>query len=286
MQTPPPFPLRPIALEYVVRRGLDGTTPAPAWLVPPAAGAAIVGPDNKIVIEVDDLGLIDLTGFPGAHGQIADRFIKWILIYGPNTPFGSPNVSVAFDGTAERDELTIPAGANGIYSRNCIFVPQSGQLQVFGMRATLADPVIVRIGVWMPQTLLELTAMREACCCIGGLVDAEGEPVFTTAIYTAAACERTITPPLIPTSIGQGMDPGPIVINGSGFAEGDLIALVHEDGIDTLEITTVVVNNPNQVSIAINNRADQTLGAYDLTIAAPLGGPACTATLAGAFTIT
>lgn len=169
--------MRPLGLQYIVTGTLDGTTPAPSYGVPPTPGA--YDPSSQMLsFEVENLGLVDLTGLPGGSGALADRIVKWIIITGPNVPFNVRNVSVAFDGFAGNPDITIGAAALGVYSRECIRVPQTASLRLDGMAANPGDPVIVRMGVWMPQTRLELAAMVQACCCTATAVDSLGLPAF------------------------------------------------------------------------------------------------------------
>lgn len=176
--------MRPLGLQYIVQRNLDGVTPAPAFGVPPAAED--YDPETQFITQtVEDLGLIDLTGLPGGSGQLADRLVKWLIILGPNAPTSTDNVSVSFDGLIVQTDVEIPAGDLGIYSRRCILVPQTAQLRLNGMSAQVGDPIIVRMGVWMPQTRLELAEMMQACCCTGSAVDTTGLPFFFVSLPLA-----------------------------------------------------------------------------------------------------
>lgn len=169
--------MRPLGLQYIVTRTLDGSTPAPSFGVPPTPGP--YDPSSQMLtFEVENLGLIDLTGLAGGSGQLADRIVKWISILGPNPRFNQRNVSVAFDGISEQTEITIGVGALGVYSRRCIRVPQTAALQLDGMAANPGEPVVVRMGIWMPQTRLELAAMVQACCCTGAAITSTGLPAF------------------------------------------------------------------------------------------------------------
>jgi Bacterial Ig-like domain (DUF1927). len=284
-QNTPPFPLRPLCLEYRVTGSLDGSTPAPAFAIPPSPASPVVAPENKVVQTVENLGLVDLTGFLGSHGQIADRLVKWILIYGPFLPTSANNIQVAFDGRAEpQTAITIPAGANGLYSRNCIFVPQSGQLMLDGMSASAGEPIIVRMQIWQPQTLNDLADMINACCCLASSLDEFGEPAFTTALYFSGRCTRTLIS-VIPNSVAQGAGPTALTVTGSGFTEGDIVRFIHSNGTTEIEVTQVVVNNSNSMTVTVDVAADQLQGTYDLTVAAPLA-PQCSATLVDALTVT
>jgi hypothetical protein len=170
--------MRPLTLQYIVTGSLDGVTPAPQFAVPPRVGNTL-GRDQVLTQEVENLGLVDLTGLLGNSGQLADRIIKWLLILGPNPRTNLRNVGIAFDGTFQQIELTIAAApVTGVFSQECIRVPQSGQLYLDGMDANPGDPVIVRLGIWQPQTRLELAAMIQACCCTAAALNEEGEPAF------------------------------------------------------------------------------------------------------------
>ena len=169
--------MRPLGLEYIVTGTLDGTTAAPAFGVPPTPGP--YDPSSQMLsFTVENLGLIDLTGLQGGSVQLADRIVKWIIIHGPNNPFNFRNVAIDFDGQGGPTEISIALAAFGVYSRRCIRVPQTASLALDGMAADPDQPVIVRMGVWMPQTKLELAAMVQACCCTDTAVDDAGDPIF------------------------------------------------------------------------------------------------------------
>lgn len=283
---PTAFPLRPLTLEYRVSGSLDGVTPSPQTPLPPAVGSPVVPTENKVVIEIDgDLGLIDLTGLPGQQGQYSDRLIKWLAIYGPNVPFALDSVGVAFDGVSEGTDLSIPAVANGIRSYNCLFVPQSGQLRVNGMAGSPGNPVIVRLGVWQPQGLIELTEMIESCCCLAGTLDDLGQPFFTQAIYPAGACLRTVTD-AAPPSAAQGAGATIVTLTGTGFTSSDVVAFVSTDGTTSIPITNVNAATPTSMLVTLQIGAGQLVSDYDITVAAPLGGPGCSATLEAGFAVT
>jgi len=177
--------MRPLGLEYIVTGSLDGVTAAPSYGVPPTPGP--YDPSSQILsFEVENLGLVDLTGLPGGSGQLADRIVKWIIILGPNVPFNFRNVSVDFDAQGGPTAISIGVADLGVYSRMCILVPQTAALRFDGMAANPGEPVIVRMGVWMPQTRLELAAMVQACCCTAASVDGEGDLAFEVALPLAA----------------------------------------------------------------------------------------------------
>jgi hypothetical protein len=270
---PPPYPLRPLALEFRVTGSLDGVTPSPEFAIPPAAGSPVVPTENKVVIEVDNLGLIDLTGLPDGRGQYANRIIKWLMIFGPNVPFSTDNVGISFDGVPEGTDLSIPPAANGIRSYVCLLVPQSGQLRVNGMAASATEPVVVRIGVWQPQSLLEYTEMIDACCCI-----AEDPELFLQAFYTAENCARTLTSVNPGVVIADGTQQQ-LTLGGTGFTDGDEVAIISADGTATLPIASVTVVTQFQIIVQVVPPGTQALGNYDVTVSAALGGPSCSATL-------
>jgi hypothetical protein len=169
--------MRPLGLQYIVSGQLDGITPAPSFGVPPTRGP--YDPDSQMLtFEVEDLGLVDLTGLAGGSGQLADRIVKWIIILGPSVPFNDRNIGVAFDDGIGQNDVEIGAAALGVYSRQCIRVPQTASLRLDGMAASPTEPVVVRMGVWMPQTKLELAAMIQSCCCTGAAITSLGLPAF------------------------------------------------------------------------------------------------------------
>ncbi len=175
------FLLRPFTLEYRVSDRLDGVAPAPAYPVPPSPDAP-VGTAQKLIFNVERLGLIDLTGRVGNVGGFAGRVVNALTLYGPSVPVTADNVGVAFNGIIQRTEIDIDPAANGVFSRSCIFIPQTAQLLVDGMNATPGNPVVVRVSIWQPNTQAELTAMLKSCCCVQDCVTSAGAPCFERAI--------------------------------------------------------------------------------------------------------
>ncbi len=145
--------------------------------------------------------------------------------------------------------------------------------------------MIVRLGIWQPQSLVELNEMIEACCCLAAAVDSLGQPFFTQAIYAAGACERTVTSSNPPT-LAQGDGATMLTLGGTGFTDFDVVAIVHQNGTATVEITSITAVTEFQMIVQVTIPADQQLGLYDITVAAPLGGPGCSGTLEGGLTIT
>jgi hypothetical protein len=207
--------------EFIVAGNLDGVTPAPAVPIPPASGSPLSGQFVRQEI-AGNLGLIDLTGGAtqgGLYGAYAGRIVKWIEIVGPNAPIGPDNVAVAFNGQQQQAQLQIPPAAVGIFSRNCIFVPQTAQLQLQNLNSSPGQPILVRIAVWQPKTLHELNSMIEACCCLGKCVNGQGQPCNQRAIYTAAAAARTLTS-VNPVTVARGATQA-FTVQGTGFTPTD-----------------------------------------------------------------
>lgn len=172
--------LQTISVEYRVPGALDGLTPAPEFSLDPGAPNHIApDEDNIYVVNVEDnLGLIDPTFLGGI--AYADRFIKWVVIYSEALPVGDENIRVV-----TRDEdgnlvivsstvtpngryagpITVPAVTNGLYLKRCLMVPQGGLLQVRNMVGSPGSPVVVRLGIWRPNSLDALAQIRKACCC-------------------------------------------------------------------------------------------------------------------------
>lgn len=276
----PPYALRPLTIEFRVTGSLDGVTPSPEFAIPPAAGSPVVPTENKVVIDVDgNLGLVDLTGIPDGRGQYANRLIKWIMLYGPNVPTATDNIGIAFDGIFEGTDLSIPPAANGIRSYGCLLVPQSGQLRVNGMSASGTEPVVLRLGVWQPQSLLEYTEMIDACCCIAG-----NPELFVQAFYTPEACARTVTSANPDAVVADGSQQQ-VTLGGTGFTDGDEVAIVSTDGTSTIPIASVIVVTEFQMILQVVPAVDQQISFYDITVSAPLGGPSCSGTLSDVFQV-
>ncbi len=294
-----PF-LQAIALEFHVTDRLDGTTLSPRFTIPPDplsvtdpdSGAVLVGSrfetiSGRRVRVVERLGLIDLTGGV-QQGAIADRLIRSILVVGPSPVAAGVDATIgrAYDGTSDPEgRLTIPVGSNGIDSENCIFVPQTAMLQLDGLVATPGNPILVRVDVWQPHTVEELALMTDVCCCRQSVFDDEGEPFYTTALYLGAACLRTITD-AAPPSAAQGAGFTVVTVTGTGFAEGDLVLFLHEDGLGALPIDQVNVINSTTMLVRVDVNAIAPVGAYNIIVAPPLAPPQCGGVGNALFTVT
>jgi len=291
--------LNTIALEYHVTLSLDGVTLSPPFSIPPDPAAitdrdsqAILVGDTPAVISgrsvmtVERLGLIDLTGYVQG-GATADRLVRSILVVGPN-PVGVgvvADIGRVYDGQPDPEgRLVIPVGANGIDSDNCIFVPQTAQLQLQGLTASPGEPILVRILIWQPHTVEELAEMTAVCCCRASAIDEEGEPFFTTALFVGDACLRTVTgavPPSAPTGSGSVA----VVLTGTGFADGDLVFFVHEDGLGSLVVESVTFVNPTTINVTVAVPVAAVPGAYNVIVAPPLAPPQCQGVGEGIFTV-
>lgn len=273
--------LRPWVLKYRVSGMLDGVTPAPAFVGPPSRLAPL-NENQEIEFDVVNLGLVNLIE-GGPNGQSADRHVKWIQVLGPNPPIGPDNVNVVFDGDLQSSELTIPPAANGIFSRLCIFVPQTAMLGLFNMVANPGEPIIVRIGVWRAASIDDLNAIKTACCCKGACVDVMGDPCFVQALFAqnlqigiAAAA---------PGAIGRG-DQVIFILDGNGFSDGMNVALRQTGGTATLTVDSVTVLDASTAEVTVTAAIDQPLGDYDVIVGLPLGGQLFRATLPAAVTVT
>lgn len=263
--------LRPVVLEYLVSGRLDGVTQAPPFVQPP--------PRPMAPQEVEDLGLIDLTG-EGSQGATAGRFVKWILIVGPNNPVNDNNVAIAFDGERQRVEAGIPPLANGLYSRNCIFVPQLAQLQLDGMVAG-PDPILVRIALWRPDSIPALAEIQNSCCCKAGCFDMFGNPCFAQAIYSPAAGARTLSG-VVPGVVARGATVA-LTVSGTGFQPSDQFAIVL-DGVP-IRINSTLFVNSTTFTVNVTAATDQLQGDYDLFITPQLGGKLYRAVLPSSITV-
>ena len=287
----PPL-LRPTVLQYTVSGSLDGISKSPNVPFPPDP-AAPLDEDQFIAQEVEDLGLIDLSR-GGGEGQYAGRFVKWIEILGPNVPTREDNVRIAFDDALQQSMLTIPATAIGIYSRDCIFVPQTAQLQVIGMdTAASPDPIIVRVAVWPPQTTECLAAFYESCCCKTDKANDFGQPVFTRGLYTTASGARTVTV-VAPGTAARGAT---VVVSmtGTGFTASDVWVIRQIGAQSSPDFPPPVFRIlPALITFMSGVSADVTftipfsapLGLYDVLVAPDLGGESFSAILADSFTVT
>lgn len=281
--------LRPIVFEYLVTGSLDGVTPSPQVVLPPDPDAPLRG--NFIRQTVSDLGLVDLTGV--GSDNYADRIIKWLEILGPNTPTGGNNVALAFADGRQHTEIVIPSAANGIYSRNCLFIPQTARLQLNNMIAG-PDPIVVRLGIWQPQRISDLAAYYEACCCQAKCVNSFEDPCFTRALYTSTAGQRSIS--LVAPDTGARGAAVVVSVTGTGFAATDKWVLrqissnpdVPQAPTTDKYIYADEVTFLSSVSVDLHFQlADSdSLGLYDLVAAPELGGETFSFALEDAFTVT
>jgi hypothetical protein len=286
--------LQTVCVEYRVSGALDGLTPAPTFSMNPKSDDFIPPDEDGIfVVSADDLGLIDPTFLFGQ--AYADRFIKTLVIYGPNFPTSPDNVRVVtrdHDGALVilKTELTINPASSGVYSKRCIFVPQGGMLQVLGMTGSAVNPIVVRLGIWQPDTLKALAAMRQACCCReGGIFENPTPPpvnidINDIPIAIPLFCQRTITN-VNPSSIGAG-DIVDVIITGTGFEVGDSVVFIDPISFATLG-PSIVVDNSTQITASFGVGSYPPLVAttdFDLIIGPP-GIPGCEATLASALTV-
>lgn len=282
----PPL-LRPLTLEYQVTGRLDGVTPAPVFAIPPSP-AAQVDDDQIIRTTVENLGLINLTG-GGPNGGTADRLVKWLLIYGPVAPSLENNVAVAYQGVRQRNALTIPRRANGLWSRVTVMVPQGGQLLLDGLAASAFEPITVRLQVWQPQTVEEWTAMIQASCCVRDCVIERPETCrMLYGVYTTPNCARTITAIAgAPVAIARGAT-ATVNVTGSGFSPDDewRVFIEANDVEYDLLINNVTFNSVNSVDLDLAVQDDAPVGEYTVTVRPPLGSPRCTATFNGGVQVT
>jgi hypothetical protein len=274
------LPHQALMLEYRVSGLLDGVTPSPPVVLPP--GISESQGCRSVIVELDNLGLIDLTGF----GQriYADRIIRPLLIVGPNVPFSANNVAIVIDGDVSEREQDIPPTANGIFVESCIFVPQGHQLQLQGMAGTPTEPVIVRLGIFLADTVPALAKMREACCCLGSALNAAGQQEFSTAIYSVTACFRTITS-VAPTPISRAAGTQLVTILGTGFASDDGVVVLHEDATSLIPVLMTTVVNSGQIQVLLDVGTAE-LGFFNVTVFARSAFETCSATADSAIEIT
>lgn len=277
--------LQTIALEFRVHQRLDGVTPSPPFILPPNVGA-ITDPDSGcVVIDVDRLGLVDLTG-GGLGGNRADRIVREILVVGPTPVAVTPGtIGRSFDGVPDPGgQLGIPVGAIGIESSNCIFVPCTAQLQLNGINATPGNPILVRICVWQPNFVEALAEMIKVCCCRAGVVDDVGDPFYTRALYPASTCTRTVTS-VNPDSGLTGSGVNPLNIGGTGFAEGDIVYFINQTDSTQLTVTSTVFVSSVQIQVIVDIPIAASLGNYIVVVAPPLAPVQCQGVLLDAFLV-
>lgn len=286
-----------ISVEYRVGGALDGVTPAPLMALSPVDPTPITPDDDNIFVqEVDNLGLVDLTFSTGE--TFADRFVKWFVLYGPSTPTGSDNVRIVnVDGTTItplRDVVNIDPGGNGVYSKHGFIVPQGAYLQLQNMVANgSAEPVVVRMGIWRPDSLAALAAIREAYCCrqvdaapAGAPPSAQFDPnEGVPAVLTF--CQRTVVS-VTPPATGYG-PPVTVTVTGTNFSAGDVVQLRDTSNGVIYSPPTTFVNSTTLTFELFNPFVlpPPTSGSavvYDV-IAGPPDIPGCMGVLPAAFTV-
>lgn len=279
----PELPLQAAAIQFRVSGSLNGTSRPGRFEVPPARVGVGV-PSQAQIITLPNLGLVDLTAF-ARGGQLADRIITSLLIVGPSTPVpGSINVQLAYNGATVKNILTIPPTANGIYSRACILVPQAHELQLSGMLALPGNIVLAQIGFHLADTLPAHAQQKLACCCLGTTLNMFGEPAYVHALYTEAACARTIAS-VVPTPVSRAVGTQLFVVTGTGFVDGDVMAFVNHDTQQVLPVLSVTVLAGNLINVLVDVSLAAP-GTYDVYVAPPLSGGICGAVDTEAVTIT
>lgn len=285
--------LQTIAVEYRVPGSLDGVTPAPQFSLDPRSPDHIKpDEDNIYVVPVKNLGLIDPTFLTGS--AYADRFIKWLVVYGPNPPLGPDNINVVtLDENGNvvtlRNKITINVAANGVYAKRCIFVPQGGLLQLRNLVGSAADPIVVRLGIWRPDSLKALAAMRQACCCReGGRFENTNPPppvidVNQFNIGIEQFCQRQIDV-VTPDQLQAGT-PGTINIIGSGFEATDNVVFIDPTTNVVLDPTITFVNSTQFNADFVPGQTTGQEGTYDVLVG-PAQVPSCVASAFSAFEIT
>lgn len=269
--------LRLLTLDYRVALGLDGSTDAPPF------SAGRTDPITQaLVFEVDRLGLVDLTGLgrvPLGLGSNADRILPWFYMVGPFPRFIGNNVQLGVEGIASKVLIDLPVGAQGIYTEQCLRVPQGQQLLLVGLDGDPGgDPVRVLMRVWVASDEATWGEMVRYCCCANAAVDEVGDPLLANAIYNQATCQRVITS-TSPESVSVDTGIVPVSIIGSNFSDGDQVFFVHQDDpTRTISVTTVTFIDPTQIDVEIET-AGADLGNYDLVVAPPLASEICGGTL-------
>lgn len=273
--------LQTIAVEFRVAGDLDGVTPLdPNFqldpLLPLPAGVDIDPDSGVYVVEVPgNLGLIDPTFFRGS--AYADRFIKWMFIDAAD----SANLTAAeLANVVTRDNdgnvlllesaLTAFVGTSaGAYKKRCTYVPQGGLLQV----QNVVGPSTVRMGLWRPEGVKDLAAMRQACCCREGGIfevpDGQGG-VFeldTNQIPIPAECRREVQF-LKPNEVTVGANQL-INIRGDNFEPGDTLVFLRGGGPPLSPVSVTVVDEQNIEVLLGPGSYPGGPGSYTLTIGPP-----------------
>lgn len=172
-------------VEYLVRQGLDGQTPAPP-LGPLLENKPL--PAQGYRFEVDRLGLIDLSfDLPDANKldpvTIGWRYIPWMHISGGNLFLVGANTEVGYFRTpGDPESFARFVELDGIgqqltYSRKGYCVPQGQTFRLSGVNTALGGPPIrVRFGVIIPRSEEEEQAIREAFCCTSSIPTIDSIP--------------------------------------------------------------------------------------------------------------
>jgi len=190
-------PLQQTCIEYRVSGSFDGVTPAPPLnldtlpgnLGSPVEFPAIQLPPNStqpepidvpadeeqiFVVDVENLGVLDLNFGFQAPGTFGNRYIPWLLLAA--IP-GSCQLSLArYASPGSPNLLQLQLLKSGAFVQSFIsrglVVPQGALLRVAGATAGLS-PLILRLSLFFPKTREQEALIRKAFCCTANQPDAD-----------------------------------------------------------------------------------------------------------------
>lgn len=248
--------MQQITLEYRVAVALDGVTPSPVFSVDPSSpDYKAPDPDGIYRFEVDNLGWIDPDFDVG--GTQGDRFLRAALVEGPNAPAGFAGIALLALYT-DTDPVTVIflqdiaelTGTSYRLPKGCFEVPQGAVLGVTGLEGNPGEPVILRISVDVPDSLVEYAEMMQACCCEQG----EDE------------CIPTSVSDIAPDFFFPFEVPLTLTVTGSGFVDGvTVVDVVQAGGFPSpgVDFENVTIVSDTELTLDITSAFP---GAYDIVV--------------------
>jgi hypothetical protein len=190
-------PLQQTCIEYRVSGSFDGVTPAPPLnldTLPGNLGSPVEFPaiqlppsstqpdpidvpadeEQIFVVDVENLGVLDLNFGFQAPGAFGNRYIPWLLLAA--IP-GSCQLSLArYASPGSPNLLQLQLLKSGAFFQSFIsrglVVPQGALLRVAGATAG-PSPLILRLSLFFPKTREQEALIRKAFCCTANQPDAD-----------------------------------------------------------------------------------------------------------------
>lgn len=256
--------IQTLTLEYRVFDRFDGETEAPPF------SEGVVDERGIYVFEVARLGIVPLRfgeeeELPDQPAAPSPRYLTWTVLRGLST--ASPNMGIGgqirqggLGAVLLEPTATIADGAEGIYLRRCVKVPQGGVILLDGVDAPADGPAIFRCRVQIPQNSEQRGFLDNACCCKSSLTD------INLPDGPSEQCPPTLSVLSVsPLQSAVQLTPIEVQITGSGFSElaEPAVAFLESGGPGSLEVTEFAVQNDNLIVAQV---IPSTEGVYDVFV--------------------